>query len=126
MIQNQANASNVESEEGRSILMLACEKGYKDIVQKLLESGALVDHRDKKKRTPLFYAIESQTQNVDVVEELISRKADVNAVSINGLSPLLLAAEKRHSRVISVLLKNGADIKFASDELGNTALHIAS
>jgi ankyrin repeat protein len=96
LIQNQANASNVESEEGRSILMLACEKGYKDIVQKLLESGALVDHRDKKKRTPLFYAIESQTQNVDVVEELISRKADVNAVSRRVEEGGLEKATDRH------------------------------
>ena len=81
--------------------------------------------RDKKKRNALFYAVESQTQNVDVVQELINRKADVNAISINGVSPLLLAAEKRHSRVISMLLQNGADIKFQGDEPGNSALHVA-
>ncbi len=39
--------------------MLACEKGYLEIVQKLLDSGAIADHRDKKKRTALFYAVEN-------------------------------------------------------------------
>lgn len=99
-----------------TILMLACEKGYLEIVQKLLDSGALLDQRDKKKRTALFYAIESSAQNVDVVQELINRKTDVNASSIYGISPLLLAAEKRHSRVIFMLLQNGADIKYQGGE----------
>ena len=84
--------------------MLACEKGYLEIVQKLLDSGAIADHRDKKKRTALFYAVENPAQNVDVVQELISRKADVNALSVNGISPLLMAAEKKHARVIIILL----------------------
>ena len=60
-----------------------------------------------------------------MVEELIKRKADVNALSINGMSPLLIAAEKRQSRVLSMLLQNGVDVKYQSSESGNTALHIA-
>jgi ankyrin repeat protein len=52
----------------------------------------------------LFYAVENPAQNVDVVQELISRKADVNALSVNGISPLLMAAEKKHARVIIILL----------------------
>jgi ankyrin repeat protein len=45
----------------------------------LVDSGALINHRDNRKRTPLFYAIETQAQNIDVVQELIKREADVNA-----------------------------------------------
>jgi len=70
----------------------------------LLDSGALLDHKDKKRRTALFYAVENPVQNTDVVQELINRKADVNAISINGMTPLLIATEKRNFRVITILL----------------------
>jgi ankyrin repeat protein len=59
--------------------MFACEKGYLEIVQRLVESGALIDHRDNKKRTALFYAIDNTAQNIDVVQELVNQNADVNA-----------------------------------------------
>jgi ankyrin repeat protein len=59
LIAANANVNAEESEEGRTALMLACEKGYLEVVQKLIELGALLDHRDKKKRTALFYAIEN-------------------------------------------------------------------
>ena len=59
LIVASANVNAEESEEGRTALMLACEKGYLEIVQKLLDSGALLDHRDKKKRTALFYAVDN-------------------------------------------------------------------
>lgn len=67
LINAGANVKSEESEEGRTALMLACEKGYLEIVSKLLDCGALLDHRDKKKRTALFYACDSQVQNHDVV-----------------------------------------------------------
>ena len=70
----------------------------------MLDSGALWDHKDKKRRTALFYAVENPVQNTDVVQELINRKADVNAISINGMTPLLIATEKRNFRVITILL----------------------
>ena len=54
-----ANVKSEESEEGRTALMLACEKGYIEVVSKLVDSGALIDHRDKRKRTALFYACDS-------------------------------------------------------------------
>ena len=56
-----------EAEEGRTALMFACEKGYLEIVQRLIESGALIDHRDNRKRTAIFYSIDNSAQNIDVV-----------------------------------------------------------
>jgi ankyrin repeat protein len=111
LIRASANVNSEEAEEGRTALMFACEKGYLEIVQRLVESGALIDHRDNKKRTALFYAIDNTAQNIDVVQELVNQNADVNAQSINGIFPLLFAAEKKHDRVISILLKHGAHLK---------------
>ena len=42
-------------------------------------------------RTPLFYVIEASAENVDVVQLLIKRGAEVNATSVDGLTPLLKA-----------------------------------
>ena len=58
LIEFGANVKAEESEEGRTALMLACEKGYLELVNKLLDNGALFDHRDKKKRTALMYAVD--------------------------------------------------------------------
>ncbi|EFO99914.1 CRE-PME-5 protein [Caenorhabditis remanei] len=38
-------------------LMLACGKGYLEMAKKLFEKGALVEAKDKKKRTPLIHAM---------------------------------------------------------------------
>jgi len=58
LIQFGANVKAEDSEEGKTCLMLACEKGYLEVVCKLLDAGALLDHRDKKKRTALMYAVD--------------------------------------------------------------------
>ena len=58
--------------------MMACEKGYYELVQSLLEQEALIDHKDQKKLTPLMYAIKANAQNTDVVKLLLEWKADVN------------------------------------------------
>ena len=72
----------------------------------------MIDHKDQKKKTPLMYAIQAKAQNLDVVGELLSRSADVNEQTVTGLTALLLAAFKKHAGIITMLLKNGADITF--------------
>ena len=104
---------------------MACEKGYLELVQTLLNLEAMIDHKDQKKKTPLMYAIQAKAQNLDVVGELLQRNADVNAQTVTGLTALLLAAFKKHAGIITMLLKNGADITFQGGDNLNTALHFA-
>jgi ankyrin repeat protein len=59
LIRANANVNAEESEEGRTPLMMACDKGYIEIVKRLLDQDALIDHRDQRKKTALFYAVES-------------------------------------------------------------------
>jgi ankyrin repeat protein len=56
---------------------------------------------------------------------LIKRKADVNVTTVMGLSPLLLAAQCKHSQILQQLLKAGAHLDFQGGELKNSALHIS-
>ena len=76
-------------------------------------------------RTPLFYVIEASAENVDVVQLLINRGAELNATSVDGWTPLLKAAQKRHHQILAILLKEGANHKHALLGSQNTALHIA-
>ena len=58
--------------------MLACRKGYIELVKDILERDELVDTKDKDGRTALLHAIYQREENQDVVRELINKNADVN------------------------------------------------
>ncbi|KAM8739646.1 myotrophin [Acanthopagrus latus] len=58
-------------------------------------------------RMPLHYA--SDYGQTDVVEFLISKGANVNAVDKHGLTPLMSACYENHISCVKVLLEKGAD-----------------
>ena len=59
-----------------SLLHYACEKGYLEIVQYLIEKGASIEAKDEDQKTPLHIAsIWGQT---DVVKYLVSKGANKN------------------------------------------------
>ena len=46
LIDAGANINSEEANEGKTALMMACEKGYLELVSNLLDHEALVDHKD--------------------------------------------------------------------------------
>ena len=78
-----ANVDAEDPQDGKTALMIACERGYIEIVDCLLEQEAKVDLKDRKQRSPLMHAIESSCENLDVVIQLIKKGADVNATSVD-------------------------------------------
>ena len=93
--------------EGYTCLHFACDGSdkefkRKDIVEKLLENKAELEARDAKGNTPLLTA--AGTGVSDLVELLISRRADVNAVNNRGLGALQKA--QNHSGDVSRILKD--------------------
>ncbi|MGQ0673387.1 MAG: quinoprotein dehydrogenase-associated putative ABC transporter substrate-binding protein [Hyphomicrobium sp.] len=61
---------------------------------------------------------------IDVVRALIGRGADVNAVSGNGLTALLLAAAHNNAPIVGALAEAGSDRNFKNPQ-GKTASDIA-
>ena len=89
------------TEEGESLLSLACNAGYFELAQVLLAMRANVEDRGiKGDCTPLMEA--ASAGHVDIVKLLIAHGADVNAQSSSGESYIfthriafLASAQKR-------------------------------
>ena len=96
--------------DGRTPLCAAASFDHLAAVIALLEAGAGVDVREHESgQTPLVLAvIENATRCVD---RLIAAGADVNALDLDGLSPLMHAVIAGSKTVAASLLKAGARIE---------------
>ncbi|CAH2085273.1 unnamed protein product [Euphydryas editha] len=108
------------TEEGESLLSLACSAGYYELAQVLLAMHASVEDRGiKGDCTPLMEA--ASAGHVDIVRLLIAHGADVNAVSGSGNTPLMYACAGGHEDCVRALLENGANVE-DHNENGHTPL----
>uniref|UniRef100_A0A0A9WC50 Ankyrin repeat and KH domain-containing protein 1 n=1 Tax=Lygus hesperus TaxID=30085 RepID=A0A0A9WC50_LYGHE len=108
------------TDEGESLLSLACSAGYYELAQVLLAMHANVEDRGiKGDCTPLMEAASSGY--VDIVRLLIHHGADVNAQSSSGNTPLMYACAGGHVEAVRVLLDNGANVE-DHNENGHTPL----
>ena len=120
-----ANVDAEDPTDGKTALMIACEKGYIEVVDHLINNDAQVDLKDRKQRSPLLYAIEAQGENADVVIKLLKKQADVNGASIDGWTPLLKSTNKQYHEILKHLLSHGASPHHRLLLTQTTALHIA-
>ncbi|XP_066252742.1 ankyrin repeat domain-containing protein 17 isoform X3 [Euwallacea similis] len=108
------------SEEGESLLSLACSAGYFELAQVLLAMHANVEDRGiKGECTPLMEA--ASAGHLDIVRLLAHHHADVNAQSTSGNTPLMYACAGGHTEVVKFLLENGANVE-DHNENGHTPL----
>lgn len=108
------------TEEGESLLSLACSAGYYELAQVLLAMHASVEDRGiKGDCTPLMEA--ASAGHVDIVRLLVAHGADVNAVSGSGNTPLMYACAGGHEECVRALLDNGANVE-DHNENGHTPL----
>ncbi len=89
-----------------SALLIAAVRGYKDITEILIASGASVHVVDGLGETPLHKAATNGHQSV--VELLIGHGTQINACSGDGCTSLYLAAWGQHRKVAELLLNYGA------------------
>lgn len=102
-------------------LYYAVDQGYKEIVKALLDGGADPNGKTQGGNLPIHEAVE----RVEILEMLLSKKADPNLANASGSTALIVAIENGYADAIPLLIKAGADVNKA-DGYGNTPLGVAN
>lgn len=104
-VDGQENYSN---RENISHMHIACMRNRVDIVKKLVQQGARINHAVKLNSlhwpgyTPLHFAV--QFQCIETVQFLVGSGADITAKTVNKLTPLHLADTLRNETIIDTIL----------------------
>lgn len=110
---------NAIAPDGSTPLTLAVDKGYGDVIDRLLAAGALIDPRTEG-AGPLFSAL--RTERMDLFERFLQAGANVERRNGLGETPLYVAAARGQLPFAERLLQAGAAIDAALPD-GRTALH---
>jgi ankyrin repeat protein len=116
-------AGGVEMSDPGFRLILAAERGDKDSVNALIESGADVNSVTFEGVTPLMYA--ASNGFLDIVVILVENAAEIDALPHNGITALSGAVLNNHYEIALYLLQNGADTEI-DDARGITPLLYAA
>lgn len=114
-------SSNTQDNDGRTQLHRAVIDESKELVQKLLTSGAAVNLKDHANNQPLHYAILGNF--VEIVELLLKFGADFDSKGQDGRSPLHMSVP--YKAILKTLLKRPVSVS-CQDERGDTPLHLAA
>ena len=91
--------------QGGTALIIAVYNGDNDIVDMLLDNGAIIDEKEYNTgKTALIYAVEKGHK--DTVELLIQKGANVNEVDEKGNAAIMFAT----SETAELLIRNGANV----------------
>ena len=150
LLDHEADPDIKDEKRGQTALMYAAQENKLEIVSELLSSGANPNIKDEKDgQTALMYA--AQENNLNIVSELLMKGADdkiLNNAKKSALQlareenrqdvvklleawgdqdtlirEMLTAASKGRGRLVSGLLRAGADLQ-AIDEEGRTGLSL--
>lgn len=111
-------------EFGKTLVYYAILYNRKDVVDFLLSKGGhKVNEKDRFGVTPLSDA--AGLGYKDIVELLLSKRANVNATDNGGRTALHFVVSGKHKNIVELLLNHGADIN-ARDKNGMTPLHEAT
>ena len=115
------NARSGDVDEQLTPLMIACENGKLNAVLYLIDEGAEVNLEDSSGYTALHYAATFSNNNF-ALSCLIDSEANVNALTNENHTPLMLACES--GNLVNCLLQKGAYVDFQDND-GQTALYLA-
>ena len=104
------NESDPRTCDEYSVISLASQHGYNDIVELLLKRGANVNETNNR-RTALYEA--SANGHYDTMELLIKAGADVNAecyAELVSVTALLIAIRNGFFEGVDLLIRSGADV----------------
>ena len=112
-----------EWKDSYSLLRIAIGKKHGEIARLLLRNGSEVNSDHKYPcNSPLHFAV--LNCDIEFVQMLLDKDANINAKNTLGKTPLHNAVERGLTDIIGMLLNQGANID-AVDKSGLTPLHLA-
>jgi ankyrin repeat protein len=100
---------NLLGTSGRTALELAACRNA-PIVEAVLSLGPDVNaHSGEQRRTALMAAVSAKEDTLKIMQQLLDRKADVNAKNAIGGTVLHYAVQRCEKDVVELLLRHGAD-----------------
>lgn len=109
--------------EGNTPLYHACLKGFRDIVNLLLDSDADVSIANNCSETPL-HAV-ARNGNKEIIGKLIQYGADLDATDNEGRTPLIRLLDNKRTDAALFLIEQGADTEI-TDNSGHKAIDYAT
>eukprot|EP01135_Chromosphaera_perkinsii_P000495 Nk52_evm49s96 gene=Nk52_evmTU49s96 len=119
-LEGDISRANRRNEKGNTLLHLAVQADYLDVVELLLRKGANPNSNNRIHCTPLFYC-----QSISVMSELLKYGADVDHLSKSNSCPMHYIVKLDNVELLKALLNNSATPTFRNTK-GMTPLHIAS
>ncbi|XP_071104740.1 ankyrin-3-like [Haliotis cracherodii] len=114
---------NTRGENGMTPIMIATEKGHREIIELLVKKGSDLSLFDEDDNTILHLACKEG--NVEIVKHILSQKIiDIESRGENENTPLMFAVQFGNMEVFSFLMKKGANISNL-DEDGGNILHFS-
>ena len=93
-------------------LLLAIQRGDREVTSKLLQDGADINVRDAQGRTPVMIA--TYQHNTEMVRELIQAGADINIRDSNKENPLLQAGAQGWLDILKLAIEAHADTRLTN------------
>ena len=109
------------------LVWAACDSNP-TVVLTILKHNPDVKIKDKQQRSALHYASWAGAEgNLELykklIEELLTRKADINAIDQDGWTPLHFAAQRGKKDIVELLLSKGSDAQIKNKK-GETPIDL--
>ncbi len=120
--------TDINDQEGRSLLYLPIKYGYDEIVELLIEHNkhiigiSIIDLKDSFNNIPLHYAI--FFKNINAIDILLKSNSNTNIIDNDGNNSLHLAVYTKNLSICNKIINKDVNIN-AKTLIGETALHIA-
>ncbi|KAI2614967.1 putative multiple ankyrin repeats single kh domain protein [Hypoxylon sp. NC1633] len=129
LLDHAADMTTSKSWSSINAIRLVSTRGYKDMVQLMLDMMVDVDAEGRECQFGIALKSASAEGHKDIVQMLLDNGADVNAESKQSLygNALQSASEGGHEDIVQMLVDNGADVNAESKQsLYGNALQSAS
>ncbi|KAI9124788.1 hypothetical protein K1719_004115 [Acacia pycnantha] len=124
--ENLSKALSLRNEDERSLLHVAASSGHTQVVKILASavgSTKVINSADEEGWAPIHAA--ASIGNLEIVDKLLDKGADVNLQNNGGRTAFHYAASKGWMKIAEILISYGAKIN-VKDKVGSTPLHRAA